>query len=91
MYNYLLRKIFEITECQALSIDNTVTRKMRVITWITILIQLFIPLFLPFTSVTAATRLLPENSTITHVDTEPYRLDTNETVESVAKKIRYLR
>ncbi|WP_145483498.1 YrIlm family inverse autotransporter adhesin [Yersinia aldovae] len=86
MYNYLLREVFQKTKCQALSINNTVTRKTRILTRITILIHLLLPLSLPFTPVIAATVLLPENSTVIHVDTEPYRLGTNETVESVAKK-----
>ncbi|WP_315851121.1 YrIlm family inverse autotransporter adhesin [Yersinia aldovae] len=56
------------------------------VTWVTILIQLLFPLSLSFTPVIAATGLLPEKSTVIHVDTEPYRLGTHETVESVAKK-----
>ncbi|MFI0489188.1 MAG: hypothetical protein ACH344_07865, partial [Yersinia sp. (in: enterobacteria)] len=63
----------------------TVTRKIRIITWITI-IKLLFPLSLSFTPVIAAPGLLPEKSTVIHVDTEPYRLGAHETVESVAKK-----
>jgi adhesin/invasin len=82
MYNYLFGEIFEKTKCQALSINNTVTRKIRIFTWITILIQLLFPLSLSFTPVIAATGLLPEKSTVIHVDTEPYRMGAHETVGS---------
>jgi adhesin/invasin len=58
-----------------------------IITWVIIIVQLSFVLSLSFTPVIAATGLLPEKSTVIHVDTEPYRLGTNETVESVAKKL----
>ncbi|MGL4485823.1 MAG: LysM peptidoglycan-binding domain-containing protein, partial [Yersinia sp. (in: enterobacteria)] len=86
MYNYLLREIFEKTRSQILSINHTVTIKTIIITFVIIIAQLSFPLSLSFTPVIAATGLLPEKSTVIHVDTEPYRLGTNETVESVAKK-----
>ncbi|PVZ83715.1 hypothetical protein C9426_25220 [Serratia sp. S1B] len=63
---------------------STLPRKVRIVTWVNILIQLLFPLSLSFTPAIAA--LAASHSASAGVATEPYTLSAGESITSVAKK-----
>lgn len=84
MHHYFWAKLFKTPSNRRFAAACVLPRKLRMVTWVTILFQLVFPLSLCFTPAIAA--LPTSNTTTINVSSESYILGVNESVDSVAKK-----